>query len=173
MTITYRELSKDEIWLACNINIAEQGELVYRFRDGKLEAEVHEWHRYNWPIYHWQDNLRDWRDYVGIDFLCGAFADERIVGMASLRYPRGDDVALLVSIHVSLDYRRRGIGRELFAQVLDEANEVGAKAMGVYAVPTDSAIGFYLAQGFLAEDAYVEEESEDGMADIYMVRQLR
>lgn len=173
MTITYRELSRDEIWLACNINIAEQGELVYRLRAGQLVAEAHEWQRYNWPVYHWQDNLRDWRDYVGMDFLCGAFVDGQLVGMASMRYPRKGKVALLVSIHVSLGYRRHGIARELFEQILEEANEVGAKAMGVYAVPTDSAIGFYLSQGFEAKSTQVDDGNEDDMADIYMVRQLR
>ena len=183
MTITYRELTKDEIWLACNINIAEKGELVYRFRNGQLAAETHEWQRYNWPVYHWQDNLRDWRNNVGIDYLYGAFADGRIAGMASLRYPGKDKVALLVSIHVSLGQRRHGIGMTLFRQIVDVAEEAGAKAIGVYAVPTDSAIGFYLSQGFQAESAYVDEDyvdkghvdkgHEDGMADIYMVRPLK
>ncbi|MBV7330828.1 GNAT family N-acetyltransferase [Chloroflexi bacterium TSY] len=173
MKIDYRQLTKDEIWLACDIDIAETGNLVYRFRSNELETEEKAWDRPNWSVEHWQENLKDWRDYVGIDCLYGAFVDGQIVGMTSLRYPREDGVALLVSIHVTREYRRGGIGQMLFQQILERARERGAKAIGVYAVPTDSAIGFYLAQGFRPRSVFSDDGNEETMEDIYMECQFK
>jgi len=56
-------------------------------------------------------------------------------------------MALLAFLHISRPHRRRGVGTALWAEVERTAVEADAKAIYVSAMPSESAVGFYLSRG--------------------------
>ena len=99
-------------------------------------------------------------------------AAETIVGIASLRYRLTDTTAQLVSLHVSRQARRQGVATRLTDEIVRLARGRGLQELYVSATPSESAVGFYLRQGF-RPTAHVNRalyalEPED----IHMVRPL-
>lgn len=78
----------------------------------------------------------------------------------------------MTTLHVSQPYRRRGVARKLVQTVADLARQHGAQALYVSAIPSQSAVNFYLSQGFRPttepNPAMFALEPED----IHMVRTL-
>lgn len=80
-------------------------------------------------------------------FLLGALHEDFLVGIAVLRPELRADMAQLAFLHVSRDYRRQGIAKRLMAEACQIARSGGARRMYVSAVPSESAVGFYISQG--------------------------
>jgi GNAT superfamily N-acetyltransferase len=85
--------------------------------------------------------------------MLGAFSGDRLVGVAIVRPLLREDMAQLAYLHVSRDYRRDGIARQLMDDAQKIARDAGAHQMYVSSIPSSSAVDFYLAQGCrLAEE---------------------
>ena len=84
----------------------------------------------------------------------GAFEDNRIVGMASVLplSEKANGFSVLVSVDVSSDYRRKGIGRSLIDKCVESSNSAGCSTMLVAANPYESTIKFFKSYGFLYID---------------------
>jgi GNAT superfamily N-acetyltransferase len=78
----------------------------------------------------------------------GAFDGDRLAGIAIYRPRLTQDMAQLALLHVSNGYRRQGVASRLYEEVLRMARGDGATHLYVSATPTESAVGFYLRQGF-------------------------
>ena len=104
--------------------------------------------------------------------LYGAFKEDLLVGAAVVRPKLREDLAQLAFLHVSRDYRRQGIAKVLMEEACDVARDAGVHRMYVSSIPSESAVGFYLAQGF----AVAEEVDPDLYAlepdDIHLVLDL-
>jgi len=102
----------------------------------------------------------------------GAFADDRLVGVAALRPCLTETTAQLALLHVSNGYRRQGIATRLLDQVEQLALESGARELYVSATPSGSAVGFYTSRGFTLTPTPHPELLELEPDDIHMVKPL-
>jgi len=89
-----------------------------------------------------------------------------------LEYHLTERMAHLVALFVSKDSRRHGVAAQLTHEVMRLAKAQGADQLYVSATPSESAIGFYLSQGFalakqVHKDLYALEPE-----DIHLLRQL-
>jgi GNAT superfamily N-acetyltransferase len=103
--------------------------------------------------------------------LLGAFVADRLAGMAMLGTEVADDVLQLALLFVSRPYRGRGVATALLKQIELIAQERAAHALYVSSVPSDSAVGFYLARGFRPTEPLPGPFAKEP-ADIHMLLKL-
>jgi predicted N-acetyltransferase YhbS len=78
------------------------------------------------------------------------FDEDSLIGASAVDMaPRGanGDLLELGTLHVSRDYRGKGVGTRLFEAARDIVRERGAPAMYVSATPTENTVNFYLRRG--------------------------
>jgi ribosomal protein S18 acetylase RimI-like enzyme len=146
--ITIRRLAEHDLRLAPAIDVSEEGQRLYRYRNGELTTEPRDWQRPAWDAAQWADKLTTWAQVLKWDVVIGAFAGATMVGLASLRYRLTETMAQLVSLHVSRAYRRHGVATQLLDELVRLARQRNARDLYVSAAPTPSAIGFYTRHGF-------------------------
>lgn len=172
MTIDIRPLPAADFDRLTEIDLSEHITQVYRLVDGQLEAEAHDWHRPRGDEAFWRERIDEWKQTLQPDLWLGAYDGERLAGLASLRYELAPGLAQLTTLHVSQPYRRQGVARQLVQTVAALARQHGAQALYVSAIPSQSAVNFYLRQGFRPttepNPAMFALEPED----IHMVRTL-
>ena len=78
----------------------------------------------------------------------GAFHEQKLVGIGILQPNVAAGTAQLAYLHVSNGYRQKGIGNRIVEVLIGEARRSGAVRMYVSATPSDSAVNFYMSQGF-------------------------
>jgi ribosomal protein S18 acetylase RimI-like enzyme len=152
------------------IDVSEIGRLIYTHQNGELKAHPENWQRPPWTQAQWQDQLQHWADDLHWDVVLGAFDGERFAGMASLRYRLSGDMAQLTTLHVSQVYRRRGVARQLVGEIFRLAQESGATSIYVSATESESAVGFYLSQGFRPTSEPDQRLLEMEPDDIHMIK---
>lgn len=149
--ITGRTLSRDEISKVWTIDRSEVIDAVYYLEDGALVLKPEHYDMRGWPAgeaARYTPVLEECHDQGG--WFHGLFEGGRLVAAAVLEnrfIGRGQDMLQLKFIHVSSDYRGRGLGRRLFRLAEEEARRRGAKRMYVSATPSERTIGFYLSLG--------------------------
>lgn len=144
-----RQMAQAETCRSGEIDVSEDGDIVYRWIDGRVQATPEAWHRPRWDAEEVKRRIAAYTvemERGGI--LLGAFDGDLLVGMAVLRYNLTDTLAQLVALFVSKDYRRRGVASGLTQEIARLAQANGARALYVSAVPSRSAVGFYTSQGF-------------------------
>ncbi len=147
----YRELGRGEISLIWTIDRREVVERVYRLEGGELRlgSEYHDVR--GWPaddVLKTTPVLYEVFDRGGGFF--AAFDDEQLVGLSVLdtvwRGARGD-LLQLEFMHVSRDYRGRGLGALLFEQARSAARDRDARGLYISATPSENTIHFYQRRG--------------------------
>jgi GNAT superfamily N-acetyltransferase len=109
--------------------------------------------------------VEEWQPVVDAGgVLLGAFDDGALAGIALLGAEVAPGVRQVGLLFVSRPYRRRGIAGALMTELELVARDAGATGLYVSSVPSDSAVGFYLARGFeLTEplpDLYAREPED-------------
>jgi len=173
-----RPMNRSEAARLGELDRTEHVTLAYRWKDGVLESYPVDWHVPPWPASggHWSVEARAARLEELLDSggsLIGAFDGDRVMGMASIRHHLTDTMAELDGLHVSAEYRRRGVATALLAEVEWLARARGAEALYVSATPSSSAVGFYLSQGFHLVTAPHPDLLAREPDDIHMVKGLR
>jgi GNAT superfamily N-acetyltransferase len=171
--VRIKHMSPEELSRVEEIDVSESGHLVYHYREGKIETERQEWHRGYRNAAIWQNYIERWKAVLergGVAL--GAFDGKRLVGIAVLEYHLTEHMAHLVALFVSKDSRRQGIASQLTQEIMRLAKAHGASQIYVSATPSESAIGFYLSQGFVLaqqvhKDLYALEPE-----DLHLIRQL-
>jgi GNAT superfamily N-acetyltransferase len=178
-TLTVRQLDPAAVERIGEIDRSEYITTGYVYRDGRLEAEAVEWDvpawstgddSHTWSVAHHVRQFAAALDPDGI--LLGAFDEQTFAGFAILRPRLTAAMAQLAALFVSRPYRRMGIGRLLCAEVERLACAAGATSLYVSAVPSESAVGFYLAWGFRPTDEPHPELLALEPEDIHMVKAL-
>ncbi|MFN8445987.1 MAG: GNAT family N-acetyltransferase [Caldilineaceae bacterium] len=144
-----RRLAVDELERLAEIDVAEKVTLSYRWQNRRLEAIQRDSERPSWNAGDWAHHVAEWQQHLQPDLWLGAFDGERLVGAASLRYQLRDKMAQLTTLHIDRNSRRQGVAHQLTAEVKRLAKESGAEFMYVSATESQSAVGFYLSQGFV------------------------
>jgi len=170
---TRRELTATELERVVDIDVSEEGSLTF-VQDGvHLTARPAAHRRPPRPWAEWEPKVRRWQAFVldgGV--AVGAFEADRLVGVAVLRRGLEPGVDELAALFVDRDWRRRGVATALVESVMTIARDGGARVLYVSSAESDSAVGFYLSQGFrpLAEPNAELWEREP--LDIHMARDL-
>ena len=168
-----RPLHRDELTHIAEIDVTEDGDLIYRNVEGRLVVESTTWHRPRWDAGECQRRIADFSDDMDRgDTVLGAFDGDLLVGAASLRYRLTEDMAQLVSLHVSQSQRRRGVATALVDEILRLAQASGAQRIYVSATPSDSAVGFYRSKGFDLAEQVDEELVALEPEDIHLIKGL-
>jgi ribosomal protein S18 acetylase RimI-like enzyme len=166
-----RPLNRDELAHISEIDVTEDGDLIYRNIDGGLVVESKTWHRPRWDAGECQRRIAEFLVEMDRgDTVLGAFDGDRLVGAASLCYQLSEDMAQLVSLHVSQSHRRRGVATTLTDEIIRLAQDSGARRIYVSATPSASAVGFYRSKGFELAEQVNEELFALEPEDIHMIR---
>jgi GNAT superfamily N-acetyltransferase len=174
-----RRLLADDVSLIGTIDRSEHVDLQYGVIDGRLTeqpvamTEIPTWD----PTGSGPHSVAAQVDFcasliAGGAVLLGTFDGEQPAGLAVVDPSFGTRLAWLAFLYVSRPERRRGAARALWGAAVDLALAAGAESIYVSAVPTGSAVGFYLRQGCRLADpvhpALFAKEPED----IHFVRSL-
>lgn len=148
--IVIRQVQPHEYTKAREIDVTETGSSLYRMVDGHLAEELKEWRRPPWGEERVQKLIDRWTQAMADGgAVLGAFDGEHLVGEAVFRPHLTESMAQLESLHVSADYRRRGVARRLAGEVIRLARESGHRELYVSATESRSAVGFYQSVGFI------------------------
>ncbi|MGH8823166.1 MAG: GNAT family N-acetyltransferase [Jiangellaceae bacterium] len=113
---------------------------------------------------------QQWRDrlHPANGLTCLSMLHGRIVGMAA-GHPEGDGVVELISMWVSPDARRRGVGDALVDEVVRWAREQHADAVQLWVTRgNDSAERLYARHGFVRTGAVQPLPSNPALDEIAM-----
>ena len=102
----------------------------------------------------------------------GAFDGALMAGIGVLLPTPREGMAQLAFLHVSRDSRRAGIAARIVEEPFRVAGELGAASVYVSSAPTESAVGFYLRQGFRPTAEPDPELLALEPEDIHMVKRL-
>jgi GNAT superfamily N-acetyltransferase len=170
--IVIRPLTDTDFQRLPEIDLSEHITQIYRLVDGELQPEAHDWQRPRGDAAFWQHQVDEWRQTLKPDRWLGAFVDDQLAGLASMRDHLAPGLAQLTTLHISQPYRRQGVARRLLQAIIEQAQSRGATALYVSATPSASAIGFYLSQGFqIAAEPNAEMFALEP-EDIHLVRPL-
>jgi GNAT superfamily N-acetyltransferase len=104
--------------------------------------------------------------------MLGAFDGDKLVGLGILTPEIRPALAQLAYLHVSAGYRRSGIAARIVRALIAWASKTGARRIYVSATPSESAVNFYLDQGFVPVDEPLPELFELEPDDIHMIKWL-
>jgi len=146
-----RPLQRAEIPLIWQIDRREIVENIYHLDNGDLVLKPGYFDMQGWPpgeadLY--TPILLDCYDRGGIFW--GVFENEALVGVAILESEfigTKHDTLQLKFLHVSRDYRGRGIASALFHRAVEGARLLGAKKLYISATPSEHTINYYLRLG--------------------------
>ncbi len=102
----------------------------------------------------------------------GAVDDGKLAGFTIVRYDLEPNLAQILALYVSAEYRLSGIAKSLFLEAQDAAARRDAKSIYVSATPTHSAVNFYLSQGFVPTAKPDPDLLEKEPEDIHMIKSL-
>ena len=146
-----RLLQREEIPLLWQIDRRELVENIYYLEDGKFLLKPDYFDIQGWPpgeaeLY--TPRLLDCYDRGGTFW--GVFEKDLLVGAAILESKfigSQHDTLQLKFLHVSHDYRKRGIASTLFNLAVEKAKELEAKKLYISATPSEHTINYYMRLG--------------------------
>ncbi len=146
-----RLLERDEVETVWTIDRREIIENIYYLENGELVLKDEYYDMQGWmpggpelytPI------LLDCFDRGGTFY--GAFENGQLIGVSVLDHKfigEDKDQLQLKFLHVSHDYRGKGLGRILFEKAADKARALNANKLYVSATPSENTIHFYMRMG--------------------------
>jgi GNAT superfamily N-acetyltransferase len=163
-----RLLRSEELPRLWEIDRREFIESIYRLQDGQLVLEPHHFDVPGWPPGNQEGELprlvqalgrggKAWAVFDGEMVVAGTVVDTQWVGV-------NRDLVQFEWLHVSRDYRRRGLARALFERASEFALQLGAKGMYVSATPSQNTLNFYQRRGCVLvepDPELFEREPED------------
>jgi len=167
-----RRLQRAEIPLIWQIDRREIVQNIYRLTNGGLVLTPDYFDIQGWPP-------GEAELYTPILLACydrggtfwGVFEADTLVGVAILESKfigTGQDELQLKFLHVSRDYRKRGIASTLFHLVVEKATELGAKKLYISATPSENTINYYLNLGCILATEIDPELFEMEPEDIHL-----
>ncbi len=100
----------------------------------------------------------------------GAFIEGRVVGFVQLNDALNGGRMIVESLHVSREFRHRGLGRALFERALGEARARRASCLYISACSSRETIAFYRAMGCVPADPVIPELAEEEPFDLQLTR---
>lgn len=146
-----RLLQRDEIPLIWQIDRREIIQNIYYLSNGELILKSDYFDMQGWPrgeaeLY--TPLLLDCYDRGGTFW--GTFENNQLIGAAVLesKFIGSQHTTLqLKFLHVSRDYRKQGLGKQLFQHAAEKAKALGAQKLYISATPSENTINAYLHLG--------------------------
>ncbi len=176
-----RYLSVDDLGLIASIDRSEHVDVEFHVVGGELRkrpvtrADIPVWDREGtgpFSVAHQIEFCAGVLRQVGA-VLLGAFDDDHVLGVAVVDPVFAPGMAWLAFLHVSRPSRRRGAATALWNEAAAAARASGAETLYVSAVPTGSAVGFYLQQGCQLADPVHPGLWAKEPEDIHLTYRLR
>ena len=168
-----RSIATNELARVEEIDVSESGHAVYSVVTGRLVLKEETWQRPHRSADQWQPYIEQWKAMIeGEGAAIGALADRRLVGIAVVRYRLTESMAQVAALFVDSAHRREGIATALMADVIRLSRAAGAHELYVSAAPSQSAVGFYISQGFALATSVNKDLYDREPDDIHMVRQV-
>ena len=105
----------------------------------------------NWDDERKQNEVEDFiRCIESGGVVLGAYEDSTLIGFSSIKnhlFGRRGDYIRLEMLHVSFEFRNKGIGKQLFIQICESAKMLGAKKLYITAHSSEETQAFYNAVG--------------------------
>lgn len=180
MSWEVQRLGVDEVGLIASIDRSERVEVEYIVAHGQLVerpvslSDIPRWDSAGTGPHSVAAQVAFCEPLVaGGAVLLGVVEGDEAVGMAVVDGSFEPSLAWLAFLYVTRPYRRRGVASALWSAAIEVAAAAGADSVYVSAVPTGSAVGFYLSRGCELADpphpALYEKEPDD----IHLVYPLR
>ena len=151
MSVEYRHLAPFELEKLWDIDRSEVIDEVYHFRAGKLVLEREHYDMKGFPPGELDKIIERQRILLeNGGTVIGAVDRQTLVGVASLESEfRGEKKKYMKMdiLHVSKNYRGKGIARRLLGMVSSLARERGADALYISATPSKHTVDFYRGCG--------------------------
>ena len=171
--IEIRDLAVDELRLAAQIDVTEDGTVVLEQRGTTVVSRPEEWHRPPRDAARWREFEARWREFVpDAGVALGAFDGARLVGIATLRRAIRPGLDQLEALFVDRAHRRLGLAAALVAEIEALARSGGARHLYVSATPSESAVGVYRSRGFVPTAEPIPELLELEPEDVHLVLAL-
>lgn len=176
--IHFRWMKSNEVTKIRDIDRSERIRTGYKYSNGNLQSMNVVWDSPPWALegdgeYSVEAEIRFCQSHLDRNSqMFGAFDKEKLVGVGIIEQDIVANMAQLVFLHVSNQYRQQGIGRKITEALIKKAEESAAKRIYVSATPSESAVGFYLSQGFKPTDTPIPELFRLEPKDIHMVKIL-
>jgi GNAT superfamily N-acetyltransferase len=147
-------MTPEDLPRIAELDRTEHVTLAYEVADGRLREKTVDWRIPAWSpegdaehgLSHQIAFCRDHLDRGGV--MLGAFREDRLVGTALMQPEFREAMAQLAFFYVDRGTRRQGVAGRLFEEVLEIARSSEAGSIYVSAIPSASAVGFYISRGF-------------------------
>ena len=97
--------------------------------------------------------ISEWRPYLDEGgTMIATFDSEKMRAFIIYKPDLAPNMAQLAVLHVSLPYRRQGLGRTLSLRAIELARQAGKEQIYVTATPTRGTVEFYQSMGFHLTD---------------------
>lgn len=165
MSVNYIQLTEKEIELPLFQGFHRHQEVTkcWRKENGKWQLKdisfVEEWGEREYAFL--VKCLKNTANTGG--FVFGAFEEERLVGFASVEnqlFGSRKQYVQLSCIHVSEEWRGKGIGKRLFVIAVEGARRLGAEKLYISAHSSKESQAFYHAMGCIEAIEYNKELAE-------------
>ncbi|KQX68219.1 GNAT family N-acetyltransferase [Paenibacillus sp. Root444D2] len=170
------QLGHDDSHKIREIDRSETIDLIYKMNNGSLD-QVKAGHECpNWNEENYREIISRYEyeiDNGGTAY--GAFDEDKLVGFGVLAHKfRGrDNNQLQIDLmYVSRQYRRQGIGSQIFNELSKVAIAEGAKYLYISSTETESAVKFYSSCGSIITTEIDNDLFEKEPEDIHMLKAL-
>lgn len=171
--ITIRRFESADIDRLRDIDVSENGDVVYRVINGQVVPTSEEWHRPRWSERECVRRITRIRQQLAAgDVVLGALDGVQLAGLAVLHPNLSPGLSQLAGLWVTNTYWRQGVATRLCNEVERLAQEAGSTALYVSATPSRGALGFYHSRGFRLTDDVHAGLHELEPDDVHMVMQL-
>ena len=173
--IDIKRLAPSDLGLIGDIDRSEHVGLAYVVIDGRLATNLVDWHVPTFDPegagdHSVQEQVEHWRPLVESGaVILGAYSEDQLMGLAIVDLAFEPGLAWLAFLHVSRRYRRMGVASALWADVVRKATTAGIESMYVSAIPSESAVGFYLSRGCSLSQPPNEKLFEAEPDDIHLI----
>jgi predicted N-acetyltransferase YhbS len=173
--ITYRELVESDFSKIAEIDRSEVVRIGYQVHGGAITKIEVMWNTPNFIAEGEGEHtvvgeIEFCRSHLARNAIAiGGFDSETLVAIGILTPDIRPAMAQFAYLHVSREYRRKGLGAAIARQLLESASALGSKRVYVSAVPSESAVGFYKSLGFELAAEPLPELYELEPDDIHMV----
>lgn len=176
---TVRELGVADVGLIADIDRSEHVEIEYAVVEGELAerpvsmTEIPPWDPVGSGPYSVAGQIAFCEPLIigGAIFL-GAFEEDETLGLAVVDASFEPSLAWLAFLYVNRPHRRGGVASALWDAAVDAAVVAGATSMYVSAIPSGSAVGFYVSRGCRLADPVHPALYADEPDDVHLICSL-
>lgn len=176
MLMKIRKLTQSEIDEVKNIDRSETITHIYYFKKGGLVLEKEHHEVPGWKPEVIAKHIEYLKDLAVRDGpIYGAFDNSKLVGVMALENKfigKKKDKLELYFMHVSNNYRRKGVGTELFKIAVQEAQKLGAVKLYISASPSKLTTDFYINLSCKLASELIPELFEREPEDIHLEYEL-